>query len=155
MTAATPTKLLALGVVSAVLAGVAYSIFEHEESKIDPQWSLVSESDDSSKWYVNDSSFTYQEGRYTQGWIMVSNPKKDRYGTRSTKILAVFDCQDRRYRFMQTSSTDGPNGRGAVTGMLDASTTHGIPPGTNISSVADYVCQPLHNRTDDRHESQT
>ena len=137
----------------AALSYVGYQVKLAEEA-IDPAWTLVSNSDDGSKWYVNDSSLKYEDGRYVQGWELLSQAKTDKDGTRSTKMLVIYDCQGRQYRIMSGSSTAGPNGRGAGTGTFGAGPTRNIPPGTNADNVLDYVCKPLYNNSQPSSDNQ-
>ena len=134
--------VVALGLVA--LSSVGYQKYVDSKETADANWTLISNADDGGKWYVDESTFNYEGGRYAGGWIMLSQARADKDGTRSIKFKTIFDCQDRKYRFMQGSGTDGINGRGAGTGSFPAGHTRDIPPSTNISNVADYICRPLY-----------
>lgn len=146
MTQVKKIGLAAGGLLAALLvtAGIGYVIQPQEP--LDPGWTLVSTADTGDRWYVNDASTTYEDGRYAQTWVMNNQAKADKDGTRSYKVDVIFDCASRQYRFMSFTGANGQNGHGKVVSTDGAGPTRNMPPGTNIANVADYVCQPLYQR---------
>ena len=142
-------------VISAVVVGTAALtgglnyLHNQKQDLLDPNWTLVSNADDGGRWYIDNSTLTYEDNRYVQGWVLLSQAKSDKDGTRSVKFNTIFDCQGRQYRFMSGAGTDGPNGHGAGTGILEAGPTRDLPPGSNVANVADYVCSNIGQQQND------
>lgn len=138
--------LAAGGLLAALLAVAGVGYIVQPQETLDPGWTLVSTADTGDRWYVNDASTSYEDGRYAETWIMNNQARADKDGTRSYKAQVIFDCQNRKYRFMSLVTAKGQNGHGESNGTEGAGPTRNMPPGTNIAHVADYVCQPLYQR---------
>ena len=137
-------SVMAVGVFGFALVGIIGSNIFQDRS-LDPGWTLVSNADTGDKWYVNDSTVTYEDNRYVGVWIMANLAKTEENGTRSFKAKTIFDCQTHQYRFMQFNTARGQNGHGESNGSEGATPVSNAPPGSNIDNIAEYVCKPLYS----------
>lgn len=145
------TASIVCGVVIIAAIAISATVKHFKDNALDPNWTFISLSDNGDKWYIDADTFRYDEDRYTIGWILLSQDKADPDGTRSIKVKAAFDCEDRKYRFMSITATDGVNGHGVSTGVYGAGPVRDLPPGSNLANVADFVCKPLYTQSSDKH----
>ena len=139
------------GIVIIAAIAVAATSKYLKETALDSNWTFISLSDSGDKWYIDADTFKYEDDRYTGGWVLLSQGKADPDGTRSIKVKTIFDCQERQYRFIQITATDGVNGHGASTGVYGAGPVRDLPPGSNLANIADFVCKPLYTQSSDKH----
>ena len=139
------TASIVCGVVITVAIAIGATVKHFKDTALDSNWTFISLADNDDKWYIDANTFQYEDDRYTSGWILLSQNKADPDGTRSIKVRTIFDCVERKYRFMQIVATDKVNGHGVSTGAYGAGPVRDLPPGSNLANVADFVCKPIYS----------
>ena len=139
------TASIVCGAVIVAAVAIGATVKHFKDTALESNWTFISLADNNDKWYIDATTFQYEDHRYTGGWIMLSQAKADPDGTRSIKVKTIFDCVERKYRFIQIVATDGVNGHGVSTGVYGVGPIRELPPNSNLANVADFVCKPIYN----------
>ena len=96
----------------------------------------IEEDEDNFNYY---DSAIRKDGVLRRVWVLMDHKKPDSEGSRSTRLLFEFDCNEKRYRVLSGNTLAGPKGTGKAIHQIRPTAWDYMPPGVSTASFVMHI----------------